>query len=191
MVGNQNEHKTLHKKTQDHSGGTTGFYNPFPNFSFAGAVRPVYPLSANRTVPKSIAQPDYAKTGIPKSERFANSTKVDILDAKGQEAMRKVCRLAREVLDTVAAEVRPGVTIDYLDEVCHKACIERDVSAYDPKPHTSHLLTCLEVLPFALELQSFPQIDLYFPERGHLPRDTRPANTPGWRYNQPRRQYLP
>ncbi|RQM08078.1 hypothetical protein DH86_00001414 [Scytalidium sp. 3C] len=39
--------------------------------------------------------------------------------------MRKVCRLAREVLDVVAAEVRPGVTTDYLDEVCHKACIER------------------------------------------------------------------
>lgn len=46
--------------------------------------------------------------------------------------MRKVCLLAREVLDIVAAEVKPGVSTDYLDEVCHNACIERGVS-------TSHL----------------------------------------------------
>lgn len=43
--------------------------------------------------------------------------------------MRKVCRLAREVLDLAAAELRPGVTTDYVDEVVHKACIERDVCA--------------------------------------------------------------
>lgn len=42
--------------------------------------------------------------------------------------MRKVCRLAREVLDIAAREVRPGVTTDYLDEVVHKACLERNVS---------------------------------------------------------------
>lgn len=107
----------------------TGFYNPFPTYSFTGTVRPVYPLSAKRTVPKSITHPDYAETGIPKSERRLNGTKVDILDAKGQEAMRKVCRLARQVLDIVAAELKPGITTDYLDEVCHKACIERKVSA--------------------------------------------------------------
>lgn len=81
-----------------------------------------------RTVPKSIPHPDYAETGYPKSERFVNRNKFDILDAKGQEAMRKVCRLGREVLDIVAAEVKPGVTTDYLDEICHKASIERDVS---------------------------------------------------------------
>jgi methionyl aminopeptidase len=56
-----------------------------------------------------------------------NRNKIDILDAKGIEAMRKVCRLGREVLDIVAAELRPGVTTDYLDEVCHKACVERKV----------------------------------------------------------------
>lgn len=105
-----------------------GFYNPFPTYPFTGSVRPVYPLSAKRTVPKSIPQPDYAGTGIAESERRLNRGKIDILDAKGQEAMRKVCRLARQVLDIVAAEVKPGVTTDYLDEVCHKACIERNVS---------------------------------------------------------------
>lgn len=46
--------------------------------------------------------------------------------------MRKVCKLSREVLDIVAAELRPGVTTDYLDEVCHKACIERNVNTKPP-----------------------------------------------------------
>lgn len=115
---NWKEHKTLH--------AATGFYNPFPTYSFTGPLRPVYPLSARRIVPESIMRPDYAETGIPKRRPVLNSTKVNILDAKGQDAMRKVCRLAREVLDIVAAELRPGITTDYLDEVCHQACIERN-----------------------------------------------------------------
>jgi hypothetical protein len=41
--------------------------------------------------------------------------------------MRKVCRLAREVLDIAAAAAKPGVTTDYIDEIVHKACMERDV----------------------------------------------------------------
>lgn len=49
--------------------------------------------------------------------------------------MRKVCRLGREVLDIVAAELKPGVTTDYLDEVCHNACVERKVSV--PRPQLS------------------------------------------------------
>ena len=41
--------------------------------------------------------------------------------------MRKVCKLAREVLDIAASEVKPGVTTDHIDEVVHKACLEREV----------------------------------------------------------------
>lgn len=54
--------------------------------------------------------------------------------------MRKVCRLGREVLDLLAAEVRPGITTDYLDELCHKLCIERDVSAFVLTPEFSAML---------------------------------------------------
>lgn len=114
----------------------TGNYNPFPTHSFTGLVRPVYPLSAKRSVPKSIKRPDWAETGIPEGEKRLSRTKIDILDAKGQEAMRKVCKLAREVLDITAAELKPGITTDYLDEVCHNACVERNVSM-------SHLKTML------------------------------------------------
>ncbi|KAJ8122317.1 hypothetical protein ONZ43_g1456 [Nemania bipapillata] len=103
----------------------TGLFNPFPSFAYTGSLRPVYPLSEKRTVPRDIPWPDYAESGIPRSEMYLNRNKFDILDAQGQEAMRKVCRLGREVLDIIAAEIRPGVTTDYLDEVCHKATIER------------------------------------------------------------------
>jgi len=81
-----------------------------------------------RTVPKSIPHPDYAKDGFPRSEqKFVGRHNITILNAKEQEGMRKVCRLAREVLDIAARELRPGVTTDYIDQVVHKACVERNV----------------------------------------------------------------
>lgn len=46
--------------------------------------------------------------------------------------MRKVCRLAREVLDIAAAALKPGITTDSIDEIVHKACVERDVSTLLP-----------------------------------------------------------
>ncbi|PKY01238.1 methionine aminopeptidase 1 [Aspergillus campestris IBT 28561] len=122
---NWNQHKSLHQKLKDKTQDVNGTYNPFPTFSFTGPVRPVYPLSPMRTVPKSIRHPDWAETGIPKAEQRLSRTKIDLLDAQGQQAMRKVCRLAREVLDITAAELKPGITTDYLDEVCHRACVER------------------------------------------------------------------
>lgn len=109
----------------------TGTYNPFPTFPFTGPLRPVYPLSDWRKVPKSITHPDYAENGVPKSERmFGGRNKIEILDKKQQEGMRKVCRLAREVLDIAAKAAVPGVTTDYIDEIVHKACLERDVSTH-------------------------------------------------------------
>lgn len=81
-------------------------------------------------MPESIPYPDYALDGIPKSERkFSGRNNITILNKTQQDAMRKVCRLAREVLDIAAREAKPGVTTDYLDEIVHKACLERDVRA--------------------------------------------------------------
>lgn len=39
--------------------------------------------------------------------------------------MRKVGRLAREVLDVAAKAAKPGVTTDEIDRIVHEACIER------------------------------------------------------------------
>jgi len=38
-------------------------YNPFPNFTFSGSLRPAYPLSARRHIPDHIVRPDYAEDG--------------------------------------------------------------------------------------------------------------------------------
>ncbi|KAK8067543.1 hypothetical protein PG996_006655 [Apiospora saccharicola] len=145
------QHKALHKSAQgkpqdafihriitpglvSDPDPVTGHFNPFPTFTFPpGTVRPVYPLSPRRIVPKSIPHPDWSETGIPRAENRLSKTKIDLLDAKAQDAMRKVCRLSREVLDITAAAIKPGVTSDYLDEVCHNACVERNVSANFPK----------------------------------------------------------
>ena len=70
---------------------------------------------------------------------------ITILDKKQQDGMRKVCRLAREVLDIAAREVKPGVTTDYIDEVVHKACLERDV-CYIPSEYTTVRFTQAKIL---------------------------------------------
>jgi methionyl aminopeptidase len=54
--------------------------------------------------------------------------------------MRVVCRLAREVLDIAARALKPGVTTDYIDEIVHKACIERDVRYLPWNPRGGHIL---------------------------------------------------
>ncbi|KAF1834178.1 methionine aminopeptidase [Decorospora gaudefroyi] len=137
---NWGEHKKEHKsqsnilqniftpKVVSHPDPATGHYNPFPTYSYTGALRPVYPLSPRREVPKGIKLPDYAKDGIPRSEHvFVNRSKITILNKEEQDAMRKVCRFGREILDTAGRAAKPGVTTDYIDELVHKATIERDV----------------------------------------------------------------
>ena len=103
----------------------------------------MYPLSPRRKVPDHIRRPDYADSGYPASERaIGGRNKFTILNKEQQDGMRKVCRLAREVLDIAAREVKPGVTTDHIDEVVHKACMERNVSrpldnARSPSTYTS------------------------------------------------------
>jgi methionyl aminopeptidase len=171
----------------------TGHYNPFPTYPFTGSLRPVYPLSQRRTVPKSIQHPDYAADGVPRSEQtFRGRNKIDILNKEEQEGkpswkaivftiirmltdvegMRKVCRLAREVLDTAAAALKPGVTTDYIDEVVHKACLERDVSPV--LQISSPLFAAYSlVLPFTSQLLQFPKISMHITQRSYLPRHPR------------------
>ena len=136
----QSNHKSIHKSQSNiihhiispkalTTDPATGFYNPFPSFPFSGSLRPVYPLSEHRTLPKSIPHPVWWQDGNPKYSRsLATRNKIEILDAKAQDAMRKSCRLAREVLDIAAAAAKPGITTDKIDEIVHQACIERNVS---------------------------------------------------------------
>ncbi|KAL9093124.1 MAG: hypothetical protein Q9159_000483 [Coniocarpon cinnabarinum] len=105
----------------------TGHHNPFPGYSFSGPIRPVYPLSPKRTIPERIPHPEYARDGIPRSEQaFVRRNRIKQLDKTEQEGMRRVCRLAREVLDVAASNLKPGVTTDEIDRIVHEECIKRD-----------------------------------------------------------------
>ena len=77
-----------------------------------------------------------AGAALTGSQVFVGRHKIKILDKKEQEGMRKVCRMAREVLDIAARESKPGVTTDHIDKIVHEACIERDVSSQRTSPHT-------------------------------------------------------
>ena len=126
----------------------TGNYNPFPTYPFTGSLRPVYPLSPRREVPKRIPHPVWAADGNPRYS-YVRRNQIDILDQKAQDAMRKSCRLGREVLDIVAAAVKPGVTTDQLDEICHNACIERDVRFFFPSvPFSFFAFPPFSLFPF-------------------------------------------
>ena len=89
-----------------------GTFNPFPNYSFTGLVRPVYPLSPKRIVPDHIPRPDYAEDGspaiilprltsrlnthfpgIPISEMRRAGQPPRVLSPEEQQKMRTVCRV--------------------------------------------------------------------------------------------------
>lgn len=115
-----NIHKGYHPK----EGCET--YNPFPDFKYTGDVKPTYPLSIEPRVPDSIKYPDYALDGKPVSEiKSERTNKVRVLSAEEIKKMKIVCKLGREVLDAAAAEVRPGVTTEYLDSIIYKESIKR------------------------------------------------------------------
>ncbi|ESO09558.1 hypothetical protein HELRODRAFT_73702 [Helobdella robusta] len=124
-----NTHKLVHKKAVDNGElACNEVYNPWPNFTFSGLLRP-YPVTPPRKVPDHIEKPDYAtqSDGFPASERAVKgSTNIDVLTDEEQESMRVVCKLGREVLEEASKVVAVGMTTDEIDRVVHEACIERD-----------------------------------------------------------------
>jgi len=92
---------------------------------------------------------------------YVKKNNVQILDAKGIAGMRKVCKLSREVLDVAAAAVKPGVTTDYIDDIVHKACIERKVRLLGKTHWLNYSLTPILGISITSELQPFPQICLH------------------------------
>jgi methionyl aminopeptidase len=81
-------------------------------------VRPAA-ISPRRAVPPEIVRPDYADSGRPGGKRNADLIKTPEQIAR----MRRSCRAARQVLETVKAAVAPGVTTDQLDAIAHAECI--------------------------------------------------------------------
>jgi methionyl aminopeptidase len=87
-------------------------------------------ISPRRPVPEDIPRPDYAETGEPKRWAEPLVKPADII-----ERMRVAGRVAAEVLAETAAAVRPGITTDELDAICHDACL--GAGAY-PSPLNYH-----------------------------------------------------
>ncbi|KAF9379653.1 Methionine aminopeptidase 1 [Podila verticillata] len=118
---NWTTHKAVHKRAGEPSGS-----DPWPGYKYSGLLRPLYPLSPCREVPADIPRPDYAETGIPLSElSVKSSSTIEAVSEADLVVLRKVCQLAREVLDIGLAAVKPGVTTDEIDRVIHEATIAR------------------------------------------------------------------
>ncbi|CAK7896004.1 methionine aminopeptidase 1 [[Candida] anglica] len=116
-------HKSIHKKED----GSDEVYDPFPNFEYCGELRPHYPLTPRRAVPKHIKRPEYADNGRPISEiKNDRIGKITILTPKEIEKVRKVGAMSREILDATARHIRPGITTDELDAILHKECTKRN-----------------------------------------------------------------
>lgn len=114
-------HKAVHPADDDKP------FNPFPNFQFSGDLRPSYPLSPRREVKDHIKKPDYAQTGRPISEIKNDRTgKITILEEHEIAKIRKVGHVSRQILDKVAAHIKPGITTDELDAILHKECVARN-----------------------------------------------------------------
>ncbi|CCE88862.1 Piso0_001651 [Millerozyma farinosa CBS 7064] len=116
-------HKAFHKKAE----GSDEPYDPFPDYQYTGDLRPSYPLTPRRPIPKHIKVPDYAQDGRPISElKNDRIGKIPTLTPKEIEKIRKVGKISREILDIAASHVKPGITTDELDAIVHKECMKRN-----------------------------------------------------------------
>lgn len=87
-------------------------------------------ISPRRQVPSHIARPDYAATGRP-----VLTDEPMVKDDRTIARMRVAGQAAAEVLQITSAAVEPGITTEELDQICHRATIER--GAY-PSPLNYH-----------------------------------------------------
>ncbi|XP_072351386.1 methionine aminopeptidase 1 [Scyliorhinus torazame] len=135
--GSWSTHKLLHKKAKNEkakeecSKSEKDEINtdPWPGYRYTGKLRPHYPLTSMRPVPSYIQWPDYAHhpLGVSESEQSLKGTsQIKMLPPEDIEAMRVVCRLAREVLDVASMMVRSGVTTEEIDHAVHLACLARN-----------------------------------------------------------------
>jgi methionyl aminopeptidase len=83
-------------------------------------------LSRRRSVPASIARPEYVDQPAP-----AKYTGPEVKDAETIEKMRVAGRIAAQAMEAAAAVIAPGVTTDELDRIGHEYML--DHGAY-PSP---------------------------------------------------------
>jgi len=97
-----------------------------PPFNYAGPLRPAPIMTPRnalhlREVPAGIPRPDYAETADPVSETESKLQRINYAyDAAQLATLRECCAVARGALDATVRAVRPGVTTEALDVICHK-----------------------------------------------------------------------
>ena len=138
-------HKLIHRKLKD---AVSGFpwRSDFGNYRFTGALRPA-PVAPQKTIPETIARPDYAGDGVPLSELKERGSNVIAVWEKAEDVadMRRAGELARQVTDIAAAALRPGITGVELDELVHAACVARGVYPSPLNYHNFPKSVCVSV----------------------------------------------
>ncbi len=76
-------------------------------------------VSPRRDVPDPIERPHYATTG-----QGSNRAEPPVKPPEVIAAMRRTGKAAAEILARTGAAVRPGITTDELDAICHQDCID-------------------------------------------------------------------
>ena len=76
-------------------------------------------ISPMAEVPAHIPHPEYAASGLPAPCRLSCRKETE----EQRQRMRRAGRLAREVLERVLDEVRPGVTTDQLDRFAYQLIV--------------------------------------------------------------------
>ena len=97
-----------------------------PYFKWKGKLRP-YKISHQeklfrgmRKVPDSVVKAEWWETSRPLGEERARQQRVaDELSQKEIEKLRKACVIGRGAIDCVVRAIRPGVTPEALDALCH------------------------------------------------------------------------
>ena len=70
-----------------------------------------------RELPNTISIPPYAKSGVPpKNFKWKDQDRPEIKSPEDIDKMRKACQLAKGILKSSAALIKPGVTTQMIDD---------------------------------------------------------------------------
>jgi len=70
-----------------------------------------------RELPKTISIPPYAKSGVPPANfKWKDQDRPEIKSPEDIDKMRKACQLAKGILKSSAALIKPGVTTQMIDD---------------------------------------------------------------------------
>jgi methionyl aminopeptidase len=92
-------------------------------YAFSGPLRPGF-VSAQMRVPAHITAPDYAESGVPRSEETVRGANyISTMTEKELKLYRPVAKLTSEILQMCGAMVQPGVTPDQIDRAVFAATV--------------------------------------------------------------------